>query len=61
MTHREVDAIVDKISILFDDSQAVKKKEDEKLYKKLWLLKSTGLYHGSLLAKQKPYAPEIRE
>jgi hypothetical protein len=61
MTHKDVDAIVDKISILIDDSQSVKKKEDEKLYKKLWLLKSTGLYHGSLLAKQKPYAPEIRE
>ena len=61
MTHKEVDAIVNKISVLFDDSEANKKKEDEKLYKKLWLLKSTGLYHGSLLAKQKSYAPEIRE
>ena len=61
MTYKEVDAIANKINVLFNDCQAEKKKEEEKIFKKLWLLKSTGVYHGSLLAKQKAYAPEIRE
>jgi hypothetical protein len=61
MTHKEVDDIVNRINELFDVNQDKKQKDEEKTYKKLWLLRSNGVYHGSLLAKQKAFAPEIRE
>lgn len=38
-----------------------KEREKSEIYKKFWHLKSTGQYHGSLLAKPKIHAPEIRE
>lgn len=38
-----------------------KEREKSEIYKKFWHLKSIGQYHGSLLAKPKIHAPEIRE
>lgn len=61
MTYKEVDEIMHRINVIFDIDKNDKRKENERVNKKLWLLKSTGVYHGSLLAKQKTYAPEIRE
>ena len=62
MTYKDVDRIVDTINGYYLDSssqtQEVKKAD---FYKKIWMLKSTGQYHGSLLAKPCMRAPEIRE
>jgi hypothetical protein len=61
MTYKEIDCIMSKMNSTVDDTKVKEQKENEKLIKKLWLLKSTGVYHGSLLAKPKMLAPEIRE
>lgn len=62
-TFKEVDKIVDVINSGCRSltPNAVKEKEKAEIYKKFWHLKSTGQYHGSLLAKPKVMAPEIRE
>jgi hypothetical protein len=63
-TYKEIDKIADVISgHLVESDKSIKEKFQEKddVYKKFWLLKSTGNYHGSLLAKPKITAPEIRE
>lgn len=63
-TYKEIDKIVDIISSgLSEPEKVVKEKLQEKddVFKKFWLLRSTGQYHGSLLAKPKITAPEIRE
>ena len=38
-----------------------RERERDEIYKKFWHLKSIGQYHGSLLAKPRIHAPEIRE
>ncbi|RNA18151.1 CMT1A duplicated region transcript 1 [Brachionus plicatilis] len=61
MTNKQVDKIMD----TFHASKLIPKKSKEAIredfYKQLWTLKSKGIYHGSLLAKPKSIAPEIRE
>jgi hypothetical protein len=65
MTFKEIDSIIEKISGYFGDgdSKAANNPKDPKqdVYKKMWVLKSTGQYHGSLLLRPKAVAPEIRE
>ena len=67
-TFREVDKIVDVINGQFNtvadtspDWEKDREKDKADIYKKFWHLKSTGHYHGSLLAKPRILAPEIRE
>ena len=63
-TFKDVDRISDVITSgyrsLVPLDKARERQKDE-IYKKFWHLKSTGQYHGSLLAKPKVMAPEIRE
>ena len=67
MTFKEIDLIVDKINGYFgennDNSDEKNKnlKQAKEIYKKMWLLKSNGLFHGSLLSRPRAIAPEIRE
>ena len=61
-THIQVEKIVDAINgCLKVSPDANKEKEKADIYKTFWSLKSTGQYHGSLLAKPRVIAPEIRE
>lgn len=63
-TYKEIDKIVDVISGSFVEPDKVTKEkynEKDEIYKKFWLLRSTGKFHGSLLAQHKTAAPEIRE
>jgi hypothetical protein len=61
MTHLEIDSIVKRVDVMYDATQQEKFRIQQANYKRLWQLKSIGLYHGSLLARPKPLAPEIRE
>ncbi len=61
MTYSEIDDIVKQVDIVFDSTQRENFRIQQANYKKLWQLKSIGQYHGSLLARPKPFAPEIRE
>ena len=63
-TYKEIDKIAEVISGYQIEPERVTKeklKEKDEIYKKFWLLKSTGKYHGSLLGVSKTNAPEIRE
>ena len=62
-TFQEVDRITEVINsgIVNMSTDPCKEKERADIYKKFWHLKSTGQYHGSLLAKPRLVAPEIRE
>ena len=63
-TYKEIDKIADMISgYQIEPEKVTKEKYQEKdeIYKKFWLLKSTGKYHGSLLGVSRTNAPEIRE
>lgn len=61
MTFKQVDQIIDTINGYFKTPDKEKETEQADFYKKIWMLKSKGKYHGSLLAKPKTIAPEIRE
>ena len=63
-TFKEVDKMSELINsgyALMPPADLVREKQKDEIYKKFWHLKSTGQYHGSLLAKPKVMAPEIRE
>lgn len=59
MTFRQVERIISTLNGVFAPQKS--KENENEFYKKIWTLKSTGKYHGSLLAKPKTDAPEIRE
>jgi hypothetical protein len=64
MTSREVDELINSINqtkSYLTDYEKEQETRNKELYKKLWLLKSKGEYHGSLLAQTRSIAPEIRE
>jgi hypothetical protein len=62
MTYKDVDRIVDTINSYYLHSpQKSQELQQADFYKKIWMLKSTGQYHGSLLVKPSSRAPEIRE
>jgi hypothetical protein len=64
MTYSEVDILVNSIvqsKAYHSDHERARDERNKELYKKLWLLKSKGEYHGSLLAQTRSVAPEIRE
>lgn len=62
MTFKDVDRIVETINSFYLHSpQKTQELRQADLYKKIWMLKSTGQYHGSLLVKPSSRAPEIRE
>ena len=61
MTYKDVDRIVETINSYYISPQKSQDLQQADLYKKIWMLKSTGQYHGSLLMKQSARAPEIRE
>ncbi len=64
MTYSEVDDLVNSIvqSKSFNtEYERAKEERNKEMYKRLWLLKSKGEYHGSLLAQTRSVAPEIRE
>ncbi len=64
MTHSEVDDLVNSIvqsKTHKNDYEKEKEERNKEMYKRLWLLKSKGEYHGSLLAQTRSLAPEIRE
>jgi len=62
-TFKEVDKIIEVINSGYTSipPDLVREKQKDEIYRKFWHLKSTGQYHGSLLAKPKVMAPEIRE
>jgi len=62
-TFKEVDKIAEVINSGYTSipPDLVREKQKDEIYRKFWHLKSTGQYHGSLLAKPKVMAPEIRE
>ena len=60
-THREMDMELDKVSGGFRNEALDKEAKRADVYKKMWTLKSKGVYHGNLFAKPKVIAPEIRE
>ena len=61
MTYKEIDKVMDTINGIHSTPDIEEEKRKAEVYKKLWILKSKGHYHGSLLAKPKAVAPEIRE
>lgn len=60
-TFKQVDKLVDQINGYLLESEKSKQLENSQFCRKIWLLKSKGQYHGSLLARPKSVAPEIRE
>ena len=64
MTFREVDNLVNSIAqskSYYNEHEKIQESKNMGIYRKLWLLKSKGEYHGSLLAQTRSIAPEIRE
>ncbi len=62
-TYTEVDKVIKVINRGYTSTppDLIREKQKDEIYKKFWHLKSIGQYHGSLLAKPKVMAPEIRE
>lgn len=61
MTFKQVDRIIDTINGYLVSPEKTRELQEAELFKKIWMLKGKGQYHGSLLAKPKTVAPEIRE
>lgn len=61
MTFQEVEKVVNTLNGHVAHSEQNMEAFRTDVCKKIWLLKSKGQYHGSLLAKPKIIAPEIRE
>lgn len=64
MTSIEVDELVktiDRSKAFIDEYEKERDLMNKRMYKKLWLMKSKGEYHGNLMAQTKSVAPEIRE
>jgi hypothetical protein len=61
MTFQEVENVVNTLNSHVTNSEKNVEAFRTDVCKKIWLLKSKGQYHGSLLAKPKIMAPEIRE